>query len=221
MPSLHSSLIALHVGAGALGLAAGLVPLTAAKGGRRHGMFGWLFVVLAGGALVAAVALETLYAQPAWLILAMSSAAYQLFGAIRSLRLKGRSPGRLDAVAAVAVLAGVAAILLWLKPANAGAGPLALARSVATWLVLVAGYDLTRPLYARIWSARLRPLDHGLKMTGAFFAMASAAGGNVLRGEQPWSQIGPLVAGFVVMIVVARRWLVRPPLTRNAAFAPR
>lgn len=55
--------------------------------------------------------------------------------------------------------------------------------------------------------ARARPLDHGLKMTGAYFALASA--GNLFRDLQPWSQVGPSILGFAVRIALALAYLSR------------
>lgn len=61
-----------------------------------------------------------------------------------------------------------------------------------------------------------RPLDHGLKMTGAYFAMMSAGVGNIFRDLQPWSQVGPSAFGAIVMIMFAIAFFSRPTGPRGA-----
>jgi len=68
---------------------------------------------------------------------------------------------------------------------------------------LIAIYDLSRHFWAQTWTARIRPLDHGLKMTGCYFAMLSAGLGNLVKSMQPWSQIGPSVLRTLVIAILA------------------
>ena len=52
--------------------------------------------------------------------------------------------------------------------------------STAGYVGTIAVYDLTRSFWSRTWLLYARPLDHGLKMTGCYFAMLSAGAGNLL-----------------------------------------
>jgi hypothetical protein len=71
-------------------------------------------------------------------------------------------------------------------------------------------YDLSRPFWRNLWIARIRPIDHGVKMTAAYFAMMSAGAGNLLRAFQPFSQIAPSIIGTAVMIGFVAYYLARP-----------
>lgn len=207
VPSIHAFDVAAHIALGGVGLAVALGAILSRKGGRLHRGVGGLFVFCAGGVLLTAVLAEFVRPPKAWLFAATLSMAYQYIGSLRVLALKDRGPGRLDAVAAVSVIGAGAGLAAWfarLTPAQIGVS--AAGWGALGWLVTVAAYDLSRPLYPILWRSRLRPLDHGIKMTGAAFAMASAAAGNLLVAFQPWSQLLPAILAPVVMGVITLAW---------------
>jgi len=205
--------IAVHVGTGVLGLAIGLVPILSVKGSRIHRRAGKLFVALAGVAIGTAVLADLLLPQPLALIAATLSASYQFLAGLRALHLRHRGPGILDAALACAALIGSVWLLLALSSGRASASwSPAIGYAIAGYLGAVALYDLSRPLWANYWLARIRPLDHGLKMTGCYFAMFSAGAGNSLRAWQPWSQIVPSSLGGLVLIVLVIVYLRRPAM---------
>jgi hypothetical protein len=80
-------------------------------------------------------------------------------------------------------------------------------------------YDVSRHAWPQLWLRRIRPLDHGLKMTGFYFAMASAGAGNLLRGWQPWSQVLPSAIGVTVMTVLAILFFRKQTRARPVASA--
>lgn len=193
----HALNVAVHVTAGALGLLVGIMPMVAAKGSARHRLFGQAFVPCAALALSTAAIGVVFFDPPPALIAATLTAGYQFVGGLRSLQLRDRGPGIVDALLAFACLAAC----VWLVTTMEGgtrSWPPALGYGTAGFLSLIALYDLSRHAWARTWLAHARPLDHGLKMTSAYFAMLSAGAGNVLRDFQPFSQIGPTVIGLVV-----------------------
>lgn len=197
----HGFNVAVHVTAGALGLLVGIMPMVSQKGGERHRLFGQAFVPCATLALLSATVGVVFFDPPPALIAATLTAGYQFVGGLRALSLRDRGPGLLDALLAVACLAACA----WLVT-TMGSGtrswPPALGYGTAGYLSLIAVYDLSRHAWARAWLAHARPLDHGLKMTSAYFAMLSAGAGNVLRDYQPLSQVGPSLLGIAVAIVL-------------------
>ncbi len=73
---LHSLNVWTHVGAGAAGLAVGLVPLLTAKGGRLHRWTGRVFVAIAAVSLGTAFIANVLFDPPAALIAASLAATY-------------------------------------------------------------------------------------------------------------------------------------------------
>lgn len=210
--------IAVHVGTGVLGLAVGLIPMFSAKGGRIHRRAGKIFLVLAGIAIATAALADLLLLQPLALIAATLSAGYQYLAGLRALHLRHRGPGVLDAVLACGALIGCAWLVMALGPGRASASwSPAIGYAIVGYLGAVALYDLSRPFWARYWLRRIRPLDHGLKMTGCYFAMLSAGAGNSLRAWQPWSQIVPSSLGSLVLIVLAIVYLRRPVAREDLA----
>ncbi|ESQ77105.1 hypothetical protein ABAC402_01530 [Asticcacaulis sp. AC402] len=197
---MHSLNTLVHIICGVLALILGLVPLLSPKGRGVHRIFGWLFVAAGTGVLGAAVAGVLFWPQPGPLIIATLAAGYQFIGALRALPRFRETPGPLDAVFSVGALAACG----WLV-ANMGRGtaawPPVVGYSALGFLATVALYDLSRHLWTRAWRVHVREIDHGLKMTGAYFAMMSAGAGNLLRDGHPWSQILPQIIGMLVMIL--------------------
>ncbi len=208
----------VHIAAGATALAVGLVPLTARKGGGAHRRFGR--AVVAFGAIVMVTALIGVFFEDAPMALAAVtlSAGYQYIGSLRALALHDRGPGVADALLAALALALSAWLLMAGKPGSASWPP-ALAYGTLGYLAMLVAYDLSRHAWPHVWLCRIRPLDHGLKMTGFYFAMASAGAGNLLRDWQPWSQLLPSSIGLVVMMMYTLLFFRRPSQAVPAASA--
>lgn len=205
----HEINVIAHVSAGAIALLIGLAPLLSAKGGARHRRFGRMFVIL--GAIVLATALVgVVFFDPLPPLIAASLAAgYQYLSSLRALSLKDRGPGVLDAMLALAALGGCAALYVFMGPGTPSWTP-AIGYSTIGYIGAVAAYDLSRHVWSGAWRRHARPLDHGVKMTGAYFAMMSAGVGNIFRDAQPWSQVGPSAIGLLAIIVLAIAFLRRP-----------
>jgi hypothetical protein len=198
---MHSLNTLVHIICGVLALSLGLIPLLSPKGRGVHRFFGWLFVVAGTGVLGAAVAGILFWPQPGPLIIATLSAGYNFIGALRALPRFKTAPDPVDAVLAVAALAACAWLMLDMGRGTASWPPV-LGYSILGMLATFAVYDLSRHLWARVWRAHVREIDHGMKMTGAYFAMMSAGAGSLLlRDTQPWSQIVPQAVGTLVMIL--------------------
>lgn len=220
MESAHALNILVHVLAGAAALVTGLVPLLTRKGSVRHRRGGWVFAVFGGLVVVSSLTGVVVFDHPDALAAAALSVAYQYVGGLRSLSRVGAGPDRLDAAMAVGLLVGAGALMLRMGP---GAPPWTptLGYSVLGFVSMVALYDLSRHFWAATWRTHVRPIDHGLKMTGAYFAMLSAGLGNLLPALSPWSATLPSVLGTLVMIAFgvtyARRRLDRRRLAAVAA----
>jgi uncharacterized membrane protein len=201
---LHSLDTILHIAGGALATLVGIVGLASAKGGRRHRRAGRIFVPLA--ALTTATAVIGLLLSPSRTALAAVtlSAGYQLAGSLRALALKDRVPGAPDGALAVLALAAAALVARTMGVDNASFTP-AVGYSALAFVSLVALYDLARLRLSLPAWRRIRPLDHGLKMTGFYFGMISAGAGNLLRGAQPWSGVVPSALGVLLMAWFAFR----------------
>ena len=192
----------LHIAAGTAALCIGMAPLLSAKGERAHRRYGRMVVAL--GAVVLATALYGVIVgtAPTALIAVTLTAGYEYVGSLRALALRDRGPGWLDASVACAAIASATLLMLRGGPGTASWPP-ALAYGTLGFVIALALYDLSRHFWPALWLRRARMFDHGLKMTGFYFAMASAGAGNLLRDWQPWSQLLPNVFGILVIFVLA------------------
>jgi uncharacterized membrane protein len=204
--------IVVHVGMGACGLIVGLVPLLSFKGGKLHRRSGRIFAVFAGVVLLTALLADVFLKQPIALLAASLSATYQYCGSLRALYLRSRGPGVLDAAMAGIALAACATLLHAMNGGTASWSPM-IGYSTAGFVSAIAVYDLSRSFWSRSWLRYARPLDHGLKMTGCYFAMLSAGAGNLLKHFQPWSQILPSSIGMCVMVVLTIAYVRRRSLS--------
>lgn len=192
--------LAVHISMGAAGLICGLVPLLSAKGGSIHRKSGYVFVVLAGVVLGTALLADVVLPEPTALLAASLSASYQYVSSLRSLALRSRGPSAIDVLLACTALAGCAWLLRSMGPGTASWNPV-IGYSTAAYVACIALYDLSRQFWSTHWLRYVRPLDHGLKMTGCYFAMLSSGAGNLLKHMQPWSQVIPSSLGILVMTI--------------------
>jgi hypothetical protein len=209
LPFPHTANIAVHIGAGVLGLAFGLVPLFSAKGGVAHRRWGLRFKFFAIIAVTTAILAVVFDQAPSALVAVTLSASYQLIGSLRALALRDSGPVVWDGLLAIAALGIAVFLFLAMGPGTPSWSP-AIGYSTLGYVVAIALYDLSRHAWRDLWLRHARPLDHGLKMTGTYFAMASAGAGNLLRDYQPLSQILPSALGMLTMLVLVVLYLRRP-----------
>jgi uncharacterized membrane protein len=205
MNLLHNANLFIHLASGALATVFGVVCLAGTKGGRWHRRAGRIVVPLA--VLVAATAVVgiLLSLSRTALVAVTLSASYQLAGSLRALALKERKPSSPDVFLALLALCAALLIGTFMGSDNASFTPV-IGYSALAFVSMVALYDLGRHRWSLERWRQIRPLDHGLKMTGFFFAMISAGAGNLLRGAQPWSGVVPSVVGTVLMAWFAIRY---------------
>lgn len=194
----HDINVAVHVSTGCGALLFGLVPLVSRKGGTIHRKAGRGFVLLASINLGTAIVGDVLYDPPVPLIAATLSAGYLFGSGIRALAIKAVGPNLQDIGLAIAGLIVAAGLLRFLGAGSASWTP-AIGYSVIGSTIFAALFDLSRHFWRERWRRHAWALDHGLKMTAAFFAMLSASTGNIFRGLQPFSQIAPSLLGILVM----------------------
>lgn len=206
--TFHSVNIVLHIAGGVFGIGAGLVPLLSTKGGPLHRRIGHWFVAFACLILASAVIGDLFFRPAVWLYAVTFAFAYELSAGLRSLRIRKSGPQLLDNVLAIAAIAAAAWIVHRANVEHAASN--IIVHSTAGFLAALALYDLSRPLWVRIWVARVWPVDHGVKMTAAWFAMLSAGAGNILRGFQPASQLAPSIAGSIVIVWFIVFYLAKP-----------
>lgn len=206
MQNLHHLNTLSHVSAGVLALVLGLLPLLSRKGGPLHRVSGRLFVAAGCVVLTCAIIGVIAYPRPGPLVMVTLSASYQYLSGLRALPRFRTAPSWLDIVLALVALTGCGLLLSHMASGDATWSP-AVGYSTLGYLMIIVLYDLSRPLWKTAWR-KIRAIDHGLKMTGTWFAFASAGLGNLVRNGQPWSQIVPSVLGLIVMLLLLGRYIL-------------
>jgi uncharacterized membrane protein SirB2 len=199
MTDAHLLNILAHVSTGALALIIGLVPLFSRKGGPLHRWSGRATAGLGLVVLSSAVLAVILFRPPAPLVAATLTAGYQYLSGLRTLALSQRGPRLPDTLLSLLGV-GLALVVAFQMGQGSASWTPAIGYTTIGYLLTMTAYDLSRPLWVRVWHRRVRPLDHGVKMIGFYFAMLSAGAGNLLAAWQPLSQLLPSVVGMAVMV---------------------
>ncbi|PIC01675.1 hypothetical protein [Caulobacter sp. X] len=219
---IFSPALAVHVSAGFLLVAVGLVPILSRKGARLHRWSGRLFVALMG-VLLAAAWVMTVLRFNAYFAALSATATITLFSGARVLGRKRpdldpRQRARpLDWIATLAVLAIGAWILLLVVQGRTG-GKAAVSAALVYAAFTYGGWDVWRFLRPLSWpfSPSLWRYEHVLKMLSAYGAVISAFSGNFVTFlPKPWSQLWPTLL-FQPMAVI---WII--VLVRGRKSAPR
>lgn len=208
MMSAHALNVIAHVGAGALALLLGLVPLFSRKGGPLHRWSGRAMAVLGGVVLTTASLAVVLFRPPAPLVAATLTAGYQYLSGLRTLALARSGPGWPDTGLGLTGLGLALLIMFQMGQGNASWTP-AIGYSTVGYLLTMTVYDLSRPFWLGVWR-RIRLLDHGVKMIGFYFALLSAGAGNLLRDWQPLSQLLPSALGLIAMVAFVIWYAMHP-----------
>lgn len=207
--SLHGANITVHVVSGVAALALGLVQLVSEKGGRLHTTVGRWFTsaiwIVVATAVLGVVAFEF----RAFLSVLTLLVAYWNYSNVRTLRNRANGPSRQDAVAATCGLLAVA-LFLYLLPRVRFPWVPSVVYSTLFTFALVTLYDLSRFAFPKVWFARLWIHEHVVKSIGAYSAVVSAFAGTVLPAWQPYSQMVPPLAGFILQVVFVVRCARRP-----------
>jgi hypothetical protein len=213
MTPLHTANITIHVIAASFALLVGLASLFSVKGGashRRAGKYLLPAAVIAATTAVIGVIVDS--SRPALTAITIS-ATYQLVSGMRALWLRGmqdRPLGVFDAMITIGGLSAALWLLLSMGPSTSSFTP-AIGYSALGYVTFLSCYDLSRFLWQKLWKRKVWPIDHSLKMVGFYFALVSAAAGNLLRDFQPWSQVIPSVLGVIALIVFATFYFRRTP----------
>lgn len=208
MVDAHEVNIGVHVVTGVLALLLGVVPLLSRKGGVLHRWSGRATSGLGFVVLSSAAVAVFLFDPPGALAAATLTAGYQYASGLRALAITHRGPEVSDLLLALTGLGLAGFLALQMGKGTASWTPV-IGYSTVGYLVTVTVYDLSRPLWLAAWR-RIRPLDHGLKMTGFYFALLSAGSGNLLERWQPWSQVIPSAAGLFAMAAFLTWYSFRP-----------
>jgi hypothetical protein len=187
-----------HVIIGSLLLVLGIAPLVFPKGGYWHKRIGRLYaslyVVVLATAIIGAIFFRS---QPALMAITLA-ASYGYMSGIRAIKIKSSGPQIIDNLMAIGVIIiGASMLTIMSRNGSASWSPI-MGYSVIGLTITHSLYDLSRNFWVAIWTKKVWPIDHGYKMIGSYFALASAASGNLIRDFQPWSQIAPSIIGVII-----------------------
>jgi uncharacterized membrane protein len=216
MTSLFDPTLALHVTAGFLAAAAGLLPILSRKGSRSHRWSGRVFVALMTVLLAAAWVMTALHFS-AYFAALTATATLTVFSGVRVLGRKrpdldpaqrARPLDWLVTLAVVAVGLWVLALIL----AGRAEGRTAVSAALVYAALTYGAWDLWRfarptgwPFFPGLWI-----YEHLVKMLSAYGAVLSAFSGNYLTFlPTPWSQLWPTLLfqpmAVAWIVVLARR----------------
>ena len=187
-----------HVIIGSLLLVLGIAPLAFPKGGYWHKRIGRLYaslyIVVLATAIIGAIFFRS---QPALMAITLA-ASYGYMSGIRAIKIKSSGPQIIDNLMAIGVIIiGASMLTIMSRNGSASWSPI-MGYSVIGLTITHSLYDLSRNFWVAIWTKKVWPIDHGYKMIGSYFALASAASGNLIRDFQPWSQIAPSIIGVTI-----------------------
>ena len=191
-----------HIISGGLLLVLGLIPMVAVKGSASHKRFGRGYVVIYWVVLFTAVIGVLFFRSPPALMATTLVAFYGFVSGVRALKIKACGPQLLDNLISVMAIAVSLSMLVVMSKNASGAWSPTMGYSVLGFMVTYALYDLSRNCWRKLWMNKLWAIDHGFKLVGSYFALASAASGNLLRDFQPWSAITPTIVGTIVSFLL-------------------
>jgi len=216
MTWLFSPVLALHVAAGFVAAAAGLVPIVSVKGSRLHRWSGRVFAGLMSVLLAAAWVMTALHFNPYFAALSATATITAFSG----LRVLGRKRPDLDVRqrarpldwALTLAVVGIGLWILVLLVQGRTGGKTAVSAALVYAALTYGGWDLWRFARPTAWpfSPNLWTYEHLVKMLSAYGAVLSAFSGNFLTFlPTPWSQLWPTLLfqpmAVIWILALARR----------------
>lgn len=217
MTDLFAPTLALHIGAGLLAAAVGVLPILTRKGSRLHRLSGRVFATLMA-VLLACAWLMTAIHFNAYFAALTTTATLALFSGLRVLGrkrpdlYKADRAKPLDWIMTLLTVGVGVWILVLILTGRTEARPVLFA--LIAGAALNGGWDLWRFAAPTAWpfSPRLWTYEHLFKMLGAYGAVLAAFSGNFLTFiPAPWSQLWPTVffqtlsIGWIVWLAARRR----------------
>jgi len=200
MKDLHHLNILFHVLAGSIALLAGLAALIVRKGSAGHIRFGRYFMRMIIVVITTGLIGVFVFKRNNFLLVITLLSAYNCFGGIRVIRLRGQRPGTIDLVVPLIVIAAALYYLYYISSIGLYWNPVIIYSTIGA-LFLVTGYDLCRLFFSKNLLQKASGYEHIYKMVSAFSGITSAFTGTVFPQYQPYSQFLPSVIGLAYIIV--------------------
>lgn len=195
----HRTNILIHIFAGSSALLIGIFILVAPKGGKRHRIYGRLFLWLLSIVILTGLLGVFIFKRNSFLLVITVLSGYMGFSGFRVMRNRSNKLKLLDVAAALLSILSVFFFVYYFRSIGMIWSPVIIYSTVG-YLVLVVVYDLGRYLFTKKTYQNIRMYEHILKMVSAFSALLSAFTGTVLPQYHPYSQFLPSVFGSVIAL---------------------
>jgi len=193
--SLHQANIAVHIGAGIIGLLVGILPYASQKGGKLHRQSGTIFLFLMWIVVLTALNGVFFFRSQSFLTVVSFQSFYYIFSGYRVTKVRDEGYKPIDLAVQLLVLGVVG----WFCANLSSLGYLwnkGIVLYMLAYLGGMAGFDLLRYLFPNwINMQKFWLYEHIYKLTSAWAALGSAGAGTVLVAFEPWNQIIPAVIG--------------------------
>ena len=197
---IHHFNIYIHVAAGTIALAVGVIILLRRKGTRFHRKAGQLFVVLLAIVTATGFIGWHFFRSNSFLLMLTLLAGYNTFSGYRVVKSKHRRPAPFDLVVATVTLVTGMVYLFYLMNADRNWSPSVIYPTLSG-IVLVTSYDILKILVFHFKVSGWWVCEHIYKIISAFSALLSAFVGTILPDFKPYSQIGP--SAFCLLLIIS------------------
>jgi hypothetical protein len=201
METLHHLNILTHIIAGTIALITGLLAFLVSKGSATHIRYGRYFTWMIGIVILTGLIGVFVFKRNNFLLVITLLSGYTCFSGIRAVKLNGQTPGPMDYLASVMVMASAFYYVYYLQAMGLFWSPVITYSTIGA-LFLICLYDLFKLRMPHNSLKKAVIYEHVYKMISAFSAIASAFSGTVFPQYKPYSQFLPSVIGITCIIVI-------------------
>ena len=210
----HNINILIHISFGAVAIILGSIQLLNQKGGMLHKRMGRWFLVCFTVIIATGLIGVFVFFYRAFLTVLTLAAAYNCISGVRTLRLKGVRPKKIDNGVSVFALCVCFIFHITVDSSQTNTSIITIYATL-TSLVIMNLYDVSRNLLPLSWLQKHWLSEHIVKMISAFSALLSAVTGNLLPDYAPFSQLAPSIIGVALMALFIRRISMKRLITDN------
>jgi hypothetical protein len=196
---MHQVNITIHVIAGTIAMLIGIILLIRPKATKFHLKWGRVFVYLLTLVNVSAFLGWLFFRSNPFLLMLTLLASYNTFAGYRIIKLKTNRGGLLDLLAPVAALSTGLIYLFHLMHSDSNWSPAVIYPTLSA-LIAVTVYDIVKHLLFHPFIKQWWLYEHIYKIVSAFGAVLSAFVGTVLPNFKPYSQAGPGILCWIIII---------------------
>jgi len=199
--TMHQINIIVHVLAGAVALLVGLAALLFAAKYSWHVRLGRVFAWAMVPVIITGLAGVVVFQRNSFLLVITVLSGYTCFAGIRTLNLRGATPGCVDVVVPICAMASGVYYLYYLQVHGHYWAPVVTVSGVGA-LFLITLYDLSRSFLSSAFRKSAMQYEHVYKMMSSLTGLISAFSGTVLPHYKPYSQFVPNVVSLVCTLFI-------------------